>query len=56
LAEEASYRPQLKEYGLRREDIPRLAANAMADPCLVTNPRPVTIQDLEDLYARALFG
>lgn len=56
LAEEASFRNTLADYGLGRDQIPRLAATAMADPCLVTNPRPVTTKDIEDLYVRALFG
>jgi len=40
--------------GLRRKDIPELARNALRDPCLATNPRAVTQEDIEGLYERAL--
>jgi len=40
--------------GMRREDITELAANAMNDPCLITNPRKVTQADIEKVYERAI--
>jgi len=40
--------------GLGREDIPYVSRNAAADPCLATNPRKVTREDIEVLYERAL--
>lgn len=39
--------------GVTAETIRRLAVTAYADPCLATNPRPTTIEDLESIYARA---
>ena len=44
----------LRECGLSRGDIPRLAENAIHDPCLATNPRPAGRKDIEVLYERAL--
>jgi len=39
---------------LDREQISRLADQAMQDACMVTNPRPPTRQDIEEIYAAAL--
>lgn len=39
---------------LSEETLDKLAERAMADPCLVTNPRPVTAMDIKQLYARIL--
>ncbi len=44
----------LGELGIRPDDIPRLAVNAMQDPCILTNPRDPDILDMEKLYAKAL--
>lgn len=44
----------LTQRGVRPEDLPRLAAIAAQDPCLITNPRPATAADLEGIYARLL--
>jgi len=44
---------RLGELGVRREDLPRLAELAMQDPCMVTNPRKPTREDIEALYAQA---
>ncbi len=44
----------LGEMGIAAEDIPRLARNAMQDPCILTNPRDPRIPDMENLYAKAL--
>jgi alcohol dehydrogenase class IV len=56
LERETGFAQTLAEFGLTPEQIPQLAANASADPCLVTNPRPMTLQDIQELYARALAG
>ena len=40
--------------GLRREHLPFLAAHAIVDPCMVTNPRVPTQQDIEEIYAGAV--
>ncbi len=44
----------LRQYGVQPDDIPHLAAIAAHDPCLITNPRPASVADIEDLYARLL--
>jgi len=36
------------------ESIPDLAANAMHDACMVTNPRRPSADEIERLYAEAL--
>ncbi|WP_417068648.1 alcohol dehydrogenase-like regulatory protein ErcA [Niveibacterium terrae] len=44
----------LAELGVKEADIPQLARNAFADPCLVTNPVQPTLADIEQTYERAL--
>lgn len=44
----------LGERGVSRDNIPALAANAIKDPCIVTNPREPTQQEIEEIYAAAL--
>jgi len=44
----------LGDFGVTRADLPALSANALRDPCLLTNPRPATLHDLEKIYAGAL--
>jgi alcohol dehydrogenase class IV len=44
---------RLADLGLQRSQIPELAGKASHDPCLVTNPRWPTIEELEELYGRA---
>ncbi len=44
----------LGNLGVLPDDIPRLAVNAMQDPCILTNPRDPDILDMEKLYAKAL--
>jgi alcohol dehydrogenase class IV len=43
----------LRDVGVERKDIPVLAATALKDPCLITNPRKLTLKDLESIYERA---
>ncbi len=43
----------LKTMGVRKTDIPRLARNAAADPCLATNPRNADVGDIEAIYRQA---
>ncbi len=45
---------RLGELGVRREDLATLAKMALQDPCMVTNPRKPTLQEIEELYAQAL--
>ena len=44
----------LGERGAKLGDIPQLAAKALADPCMVTNPRIPTQRDIEVIYEEAL--
>ncbi len=44
----------LGDLGVKRSDIPRLAATAIRDPCLATNPRKATARDIEKIYEKAL--
>jgi alcohol dehydrogenase len=44
----------LRQLGVKREDIDGLARNAMSDVCLVTNPQPVSFDDIVAIYEKAL--
>jgi alcohol dehydrogenase len=46
----------LKEIGVREEDIPILAENAMKDLTIETNPRITSPVDLKSIYERAFRG
>jgi alcohol dehydrogenase class IV len=45
---------RLGDLGVRKSDLPKLAATAIHDPCLATNPRKATVRDLEKIYEKAL--
>ena len=45
---------RLREVNVTAEMIPRLARQAIADGCHLTNPRPCTEKDMMDLYQQAL--
>ncbi|WNO08346.1 alcohol dehydrogenase-like regulatory protein ErcA [Teredinibacter sp. KSP-S5-2] len=40
--------------GVHKADIPFLSANAILDPCLITNPRPSNRRDIATVYEEAL--
>jgi alcohol dehydrogenase class IV len=44
----------LSELGVKKSDIPLLAQNALNDPCLVTNPREVSLNNIENIYEQTL--
>ena len=44
----------LRDLGVSKHDIPELAKKALRDPCMVTNPRRPTLQDIEHIYEKAL--
>lgn len=44
----------LSSHGVKKEQIPRLVEIAVKDICHQTNPRPVTAQDFERLFAAAM--
>jgi len=45
---------QLGEAGVKLSDIPILAAKAIVDPCILTNPRTSNKRDMEAVYEEAL--
>lgn len=53
-AARAGIQPGLGRLGVTREAIPALVNNAYHDPCLATNPRPPTPDDLRQLYESLL--
>lgn len=44
----------LSDLGVKPTDIPQLARNALNDPCLATNPKPITAEEIGFLYEKAL--
>lgn len=44
----------LAEFGIKEEMINALSKNALNDACLVTNPRAASLQDIENIFYRAL--
>jgi len=46
--------PGLAGRGVRRDDVRELARKALADPCMVTNPRRPQLRDIELIYEEAL--
>lgn len=54
LTRETGVSCRLGDLGVRRDILPELAAKAAADPCLVTNPRPLSAQDIALIYEQAL--
>ena len=44
----------LRAFGVRPEDLAALAENALADPCMVTNPCTLGREDIEALYGQFL--
>lgn len=44
----------LAEFGIEEGMINSLSKNALNDACLVTNPREASLQDIEDIFRRAL--
>ena len=44
----------LGDLGVKKEHLPLLAEHASTDACLATNPRDLTVEELEAIYAQAL--
>ncbi len=44
----------LSDLGVEPGDLPALAERALSDPCMATNPRRPTLNEIEELYAEAL--
>jgi alcohol dehydrogenase class IV len=45
----------LAAVGVKHDDIPALARKAREDPCLLTNPKACTEEDLEGIFRAAMF-
>jgi alcohol dehydrogenase class IV len=54
LRESVGITETLAAQGMARHHLPQLAAKAMEDACMVTNPRRPTQRDIEEIYAAAL--
>ena len=53
LRERSGAQCSLCAIGLKREDIPVLAKNAIDDPCVATNPIQPNVKDIEAVYEKA---
>lgn len=45
---------RLSEMGLKEESIPEMSKVALEDACMITNPRDITLKDIEHLFRKAL--
>lgn len=54
LKQSVGFNETLGEHGVQMSDIPFLANHAMADPCILTNPRKSRQRDVEVVYGEAL--
>ncbi|HML26891.1 MAG TPA: iron-containing alcohol dehydrogenase, partial [Methanomethylovorans sp.] len=54
ITDQLGIKPGLYKMGIKEKDIEFLSQNAFLDPCLATNPRSATIEDIESLYHAAL--
>lgn len=50
----AHFSTTMGDLGVSRADIPQLAAKTFNDPCLATNPREASIDDIEAIYESGL--
>lgn len=44
---------KLREYGLKKDDLQLLAENACDDPCMLTNPRHPSVDEVKDIFIQA---
>ncbi len=49
----AGVKDKLYELGMSAEDLPLLAENALADACMLTNPRQPTVSEVMGIYEKA---
>jgi len=54
LRRRAGIEKSLGQLGVKPEFVPGLAAKAINDPCMATNPRPLNQADIEAIYNAAL--
>ena len=45
---------RLRDLGVSKDQLPKLAANALADPCMATNPMVMSKQEIEAIYEEVL--
>lgn len=53
LRKEAGITRSLRDFDLKKEDIPKLAGLALKDACMMTNPIALTKEDIESVYEAA---
>ncbi|OAT71722.1 iron-containing alcohol dehydrogenase [Parageobacillus thermoglucosidasius] len=44
---------RLSDIGLEKDEIPHMSLIALDDACMITNPRDVTVEDIEEIFRRA---
>jgi alcohol dehydrogenase class IV len=44
---------RLSDIGLEKDEIPHMSLIALHDACMITNPRDVTVEDIEEIFRRA---
>ena len=44
----------LSKAGVKKADIPILSKKAIKDPCMATNPKELTLEDVEEIYEAAI--
>lgn len=44
---------RLSDIGLEKDEIPHMSLVALNDACMITNPRDVTAEDIEEIFRRA---
>jgi alcohol dehydrogenase len=54
LAADIGIPASLSELGVKREDIPLLARNALQDACGLTNPRKASQAEIESIFEGAM--
>jgi alcohol dehydrogenase len=54
LMENLNIHSNLSGFGVKEQDLEIMATNALKDACIATNPRPLTLQDVINLYKEAL--
>jgi alcohol dehydrogenase class IV len=54
LRKELGVTQNLRDIGIKKDDIPGLVKNAMHDPCMATNPKRPSLLDLEKIYEKLL--
>lgn len=56
LSKEVKIPANLKILGVKEEDLETMAKNAMKDACSLTNPRTASLEDIVNIYKKALYA